>query len=310
VIFEKLQQLGVRYFFYNGGNDSAETAHILATIAAEKKYDIRIFHIPKTIDNDLRETDHCPGFASAAKYVAQSFMGNNMDNYSLPGVKIDVVMGRNAGWLTAAAGLAKTDVLDGPHLVYVPERPVTLQQFCGDILAVYEKYGRALVAVSEGLKTPDGKLILEGQIKETDSHGNLQLSGSGMLGDFLVEQVKKAYGKKLRIRSDTLGYAQRSFHGVRSEIDAQEAWDVGSAAVKYAVSGVQSGSVIIQRKSDKPYKSAIALTDLSKVAKVTKDLPENFMNKEGNNVTAAFLEYIRPLVGVLPATGVLKRSMI
>lgn len=273
----------------------------------ERKYDIRFFHIPKTIDNDLRETDHCPGYASAAKYVALSFIGNNFDNYSLPGIKIDVVMGRNAGWLTAAAALARMEGMDGPHLIYIPEKPVTLNRFCEEVLSVYENYGRALVAVSEGLKTPDGKLILEGQIKEQDSHGNLQLSGSGMLGDFLVEQVKKAWGKKLRIRSDTLGYAQRSFHGVRSMIDAEEAWNVGKEAVRYAVSGKERGSVIIERISNKPYKSKISFTELSKVAKVTRDLPLNFINEKGNDVTSDFIEYLKPLVGELPPAGLLKR---
>jgi len=311
-IFEKLKKLDVRYFFYNGGNDTAETAHIINEIAKKRDYELRIFHIPKTIDNDLRETDHCPGYASAAKYVAMCFMGNNMDNIALPGIKIDVVMGRHAGWLTAASSLATTQGVDGPHLIYVPERPISLSDFTKQVLDTYEKYGRALVAVSEGLKTPDGKLMIESKLTEKDSHGNVQLSGSGMMGDFLVQAVKDAAGsKKLRVRSDTLGYAQRSFPGIYSEIDAKEAWMVGQNAVKYALSGNIDGSVILQRVSDgAKYKSKTALTELSKVAKHTKDLPVDFMNEEGNYVSSKFLDYAKPIVGPIPELGVLKKIRI
>ncbi|MFA6027887.1 MAG: 6-phosphofructokinase [Patescibacteria group bacterium] len=298
-IFEKYH---VKYWFYIGGNDSAETCHVVNEIAKKHKYELRIFHIPKTIDNDLVITDHCPGYASAAKYVALCFMGNNLDNRSLPGVKIDIVMGRHAGWLTAASSLGRKFDDDGPHLIYVPEHPVSLEQIVKDIDAVYEKLGRCLVAVSEGVKTPDGKLLGEGFIKEKDMHGNVQLSGSGALGDSLAEYVKEhSKHKKLRVRADTLGYAQRSFPKIVSETDKQEARMVGEEAVKYAMKGDIDGSVTIKRIGEGDnYATEPDLVKLSEVAKKTKLLPKEFINAEGKNVTPEFLNYALPLVGDLP----------
>jgi len=167
----------VRWFFYVGGNDSAETAHILNELAVAQGYEVRLFHVPKTIDNDLRETDHCPGYGSAAKFVAQALIGDNQDNRSLPGIKLDVIMGRHAGWLTAASVLARQFEDDGPHLVYVPERMFDLDRFAGDVDRVFKERGRCVVALSEGVHGPDGRTLVES--KEKDSHGNVQLSGSG-----------------------------------------------------------------------------------------------------------------------------------
>ncbi|MDD5066140.1 MAG: diphosphate--fructose-6-phosphate 1-phosphotransferase, partial [bacterium] len=235
-VFEICKKYGIRYFFYIGGNDSAETSHIINSIARRENYELRVFHIPKTIDNDLRENDHTPGFGSAAKYVASYFMGDNLDNRSLPGIKLNIVMGRHAGFLTAASVLGRVDETDGPHLVYVPEFPVSLERMADDISAVHSKYGRALVAVSEGIKNTDGKVMMESQIKEKDSHGNIQLSGSGALGDFLTDQLKQKLGektgKKLRVRADTLGYGQRHFPGIVSVNDAREAREAGKWGVK------------------------------------------------------------------------------
>ncbi len=178
----------IRYFFYIGGNDSAETAHLMNEIAVAEGYELRLFHVPKTIDNDLRVTDHCPGYGSAARFVASAFLGDNQDNRSLPGIKVDVVMGRNAGWLTAASALARIHPDDGPHLIYVPERVFSLDSFLGDVDRVNKQYGSCLIAVSEGIHGADGKSVIE--TKEVDSHGNAQLSGSGALGDWLSEQIK------------------------------------------------------------------------------------------------------------------------
>lgn len=308
-LFTIFEKYNVKYWFYIGGNDSAETCHVVNEIAKKHKYELRVFHIPKTIDNDLVITDHCPGYASAAKYVALCFMGNNLDNRSLPGVKIDVVMGRHAGWLTAAAVLARKYEDDGPHLIYVPEHPVSLQQIVFDIDEVYKKYGRCLVAVSEGVQTPDGKLLGEGFIKEKDMHGNVQLSGSGALGDSLANYVKNnSVHKKLRVRADTLGYAQRSFPEIYSQIDREEARMVGEEAVKYAIKGDIDGSVSIKRIGE--YAVEADLVKLKDVAGKTKLLPKNFINKKGNNVTQAFINYALPLVGFLPEPVKLKEVQV
>ncbi|MBU1076415.1 MAG: diphosphate--fructose-6-phosphate 1-phosphotransferase, partial [Spirochaetes bacterium] len=162
-VFEICKKYNIRYFLYIGGNDSAETSHIINEIAEKEDYELHVFHIPKTVDNDLRENDHTPGYGSAAKYVAMFFMGDNLDNMALPGVKINIVMGRHAGFLTCASVLGKRDESDGPHLIYVPERKISLEQIVDDIGNVYSKYGRALVAVSEGIRSMDGKLMIESQ---------------------------------------------------------------------------------------------------------------------------------------------------
>lgn len=314
-VFEVFKKHNIRYYFYIGGNDSAETADIINKIARDRKYELCVYHVPKTIDNDLRETDHCPGYASASKYVIQSFMGNDLDNISLPGIKIDIVMGRNAGWLTAASALARDakDKNSGPHLIYVPERPVTMDEFTGQILSVYEKYGRCVVACSEGIvdKTT-GKPVADALIDEVDSHGNKQLSGSGALGDYLVSKVKAVYDgqKKLRIRSDTLGYAQRCFAGIVSPIDAKEARGVGMKAAKLATTGSIDGSISIKRTGGKKYASEFVRTELNLVAKVTRHMPDEFLTEAGNNVTPAFVKYLTPLVGDLPAVGKLKKIAV
>ncbi|MCK6447670.1 MAG: 6-phosphofructokinase [Planctomycetes bacterium] len=292
----------VRYFFYIGGNDSAETAHLLNELAVAQGYELRLFHVPKTIDNDLRVTDHCPGYGSAAKFVACATAGDDLDNRSLPGIKVNVVMGRNAGWLTAATVLARQRDEDGPHLVYVPERSFSLDAFVGDVDRVFKKLGRCVVSVSEGVHTADGKLLLES--KEIDSHGNVQLSGSGALGDHLADVIKKRLGEKLRVRADTFGYLQRSFAGVWSEVDAAEAREVGRTAVRNAVSGDRPhGSVVMKRlASGKDYRVSFEVAALENVAKVTRPMEPHFLAGD-NGVTDAFHEYARPLVGKLPTLG-------
>lgn len=243
----------VRYVFYIGGNDSAETAHILSEIAGQSSYDLRLFHVPKTIDNDLRVTDHCPGYGSAARYVACSFLGDNVDVRSLPGVKLNVVMGRNAGWLTAASALARQFTDDGPHLIYVPETNFSVDGFVADVERVQRELGRCIVAISEGVHDAAGKLIAES--KEVDSHGNLQLSGSGALGDRLSQVLKARLGAKLRVRADTFGYAQRSYFGAASAVDAMEAREMGRVAVRLATqSDAPTGSISILRESNAPYR--------------------------------------------------------
>lgn len=293
-----LRRHDVRYFFYIGGNDSAETAHILSEIAASTNYDLRLFHVPKTIDNDLRVTDHCPGYASAARYVALSFLGDNVDVRSLPGVKLNVVMGRHAGWLTAASALARQHSDDGPHLIYVPEVAFSIDAFVADVERVNSRLGRCIVALSEGVHDASGKLIAES--KEVDSHGNVQLSGSGALGDQLSALLKQRLGAKLRVRADTFGYAQRSYFGAASPVDSIEAREVGRFAVQCAIQGeTPSGSISILRESNAPYRVRYQRTELKLVAHDTRPM-EAALLSGSNDVSASFLDYVRPLVGDLP----------
>lgn len=305
VIFAVLQKYDVRYFFYIGGNDSAETTHIINEEARKAKYALRCFHICKTIDNDLRENDHTPGFGSGAKFVASAFMGDNLDNRALPGVKINVIMGRHAGFLTAAAALARVYPDDGPHLIYLPERPFSMDKFVEDVKAVNEKLDRCLVAVSEGISDAKGRPVASLFSKEVDSHGNVQLSGSGALGDLLADEIRAKLGIS-RVRADTFGYMQRSCAGVVSETDAKEAREVGRLAVKYAASGIDSGSVAIGRKPGKKYVATFKRVPLKRVAKETRHMPDKFITANGNDVTKAFLDYARPLAGKLPVIGRLK----
>ena len=302
-ILEVFKKHNIRYFFYIGGNDSANTAHIINTMAAESGYELRAFHIPKTIDNDLLVTDHCPGYGTAAKFEACALMGDELDNRALPGVKIDVIMGRHAGFLTAASVLGRQREDDGPHLVYVPERGVSMDKFLGDVEDVYKKLGRCVVAVSEGICDEDGVTWAEklAEQKETDSHGNIQLSGIGSLADFLAGQVKSRLGVK-RVRADTFGYLQRSFAGLQSSVDAREARWCGRQAVQYAMEEI-SGSVAIKRVgAGKDYAVELFRTELSSVAEKTKSMPAEYINAEGNGITDAFIEYAMPLTGGLPKT--------
>jgi 6-phosphofructokinase 1 len=296
-VFEVCRAHDVRYFFYIGGNDSADACRILNEESGKAGYELRVIHIPKTIDNDLKVTDHCPGYGSAAKFVAQAFAGANLDNRALPGVYIGVVMGRHAGFLTAASALGKKYPDDGPHLIYVPERPMTKDKFLADVQAAYDRYGRCIVAVSEGVVGPSGKAIASEFTSEKDAHGNIQLSGTGALGDLLSAWVKDNTKIK-RVRADTLGYLQRSFLGCVSEVDQNEAREVGEKAAQYAIQHNRNGSVCIRRIGD--YAVEYFLAELKDVARESTVMPAEFINGEGNGVTEAFLRYARPLVGAMP----------
>ncbi len=308
-IMQNFKQNDVKYFFYIGGNDSADAARIVQEMAAADGHELHVFHVPKTIDNDLRVHDHTPGFGSAAKFVASAVMGDNYDNASLPGIKVDVIMGRNAGFLTAASVFARQYEGDGPHLIYVPEAPVTEDKFLADVDAIYSKKGRCLIAVSEGLMLPDGRTWAEAMSSniEKDSHGNIQLSGTGALGDYLANLVtcklNNPGGKKLRVRADTFGYLQRSFAGYVSETDAREAREVGRQAVKYSADNKHTElSVVMKRVSTSPYKIELEYTSIKNVAKDTKHLAAEYI-KNGNDITQAFIDYAKPLVGALPEVG-------
>jgi 6-phosphofructokinase 1 len=309
-ILEVFRKHDVRYFFYIGGNDSADTARIVQELAAKQAHDLHVFHIPKTIDNDLRVHDHTPGFGSAAKFVACAMIGDDFDNRSLPGIKIDVIMGRHAGFLTAASALARVAEGSGPHLIFVPERPVSQEDFVAVVERVYAKQGRCLIAVSEGITAPDGRTYAEHMADnlERDAHGNLQLSGSGALGDYLASLVTKGVkppaGKKLRVRADTFGYLQRSFAGFVSEVDADEARMVGRKAVEYSAdAGHAQGSVVMLRTGNgERYGVETRLEDLKNVARLTRHMDDAFLGDDFD-VTDAWIQYARPLVGRLPVVG-------
>jgi len=310
-VFRKYE---VRYFFYIGGNDSAQTAQIINRLAADAKYDLRVIHIPKTIDNDLLVTDHCPGYGSAAKFVASAFIGDNLDNRALKGVKINILMGRDAGFLTAASILARQRPDDGPHLVYLPERTFDVDRFIADVEEVHNQFGRCLVAISEGIRDEEGThwaqkvQLMRKESVETDAHGNIQLSaGAGSLADYLSAMVKNRCKGVQRVRADTFGYLQRSFPGCRSEVDAWEARLVGQMAVSYSIDAEQDGSVALVRLPSTTYAVGTRLVALEEVAPssppFTKIFPDEYINQAGNNVLNSFREYVGPLVGELPKTG-------
>ncbi len=309
-MFRVLKAHDVRYFFYIGGNDSSDTVRIVAEEAARDGYELRAIHLPKTIDNDLVENDHTPGFPSAARFVAQAFMGANLDNCSLPGVYIAVVMGRHAGFLTAASAAARTHTDDGPHLIYLPERPFSRDRFVSEVDAAVTRFGRCIVAVSEGIVDEQHRPIaaLLAESVERDAHGNVQLSGSGELGDLLKDTVRKEL-KLGRVRADTFGYLQRSFAGVVSDVDQREAREAGERGVQFAALGQSSGSVTIRRVGD--YAVDYELVPLERIAAKTRTMPDAFIAPGGSDVTPAFLDYLRPLLGSgFPAGGRLRAPRV
>ena len=300
-ILAALLARGVGYFFYIGGNDSADAARIVAEEAEKEGYPLVVYHIPKTIDNDLRSCDHTPGFGSAARFVASAIRGDDLDNRALGGVKIDIIMGRDAGFLTAASALARVRPDDGPHLIYLPEVPFSAATFIKDVKSALGKFGRCVCAVSEGIRGRDGvPMGAKLGSGEKDSHGNVQMSGTGALGDALA-RVLKEKAKVKRVRVDTFGYLQRSFPGIASKVDQAEARAAGSAAVKAALKGdLTKGTIAIVREESKRYRVAFAPVPIRNAAKYTRSVPKEYIARNGHDVTEAFLSYARPIVGDLP----------
>ena len=295
-IFKVLQAHQIEHFFYIGGNDSSDTVRIVSQEALKAGYPLRSIHIPKTIDNDLVGNDHTPGFPSAARFVAQAFAGANLDNAALPGVYVGVVMGRHAGFLTAASALGKKFPDDGPHLIYLPERVFDLSKFMLDVKTTYERFGRCVIAVSEGIHDASGTPIaaLLAKEMEHDAHGNVQLSGNGALADLLCNEIKAKLNIK-RVRGDTFGYLQRSFIGCVSDVDQREAREVGEKAVQFAMWGGHDGSVAIKRTGF--YSVDYELLPLDAVAGKTRVMEDEFIAANGTDVTDAFRMYLRPLLG-------------
>ena len=298
-IFRVLKAHDINTFCYIGGNDSSDTLRILAEDAKAANYPLRCIHIPKTIDNDLPVNDHTPGFPSAAKFVASAFAGANLDNKALQGIYVGVVMGRHAGFLTAASALGRKYDDDGPHLIYLPERNFDMDVFISSVRAAYEKYGRCVIAVSEGIHDNNGEAIVTKLAKdiEKDAHGNVQLSGTGALADLLCSNIRESMGLQ-RVRGDTFGYLQRSFLGCVSEVDQRESRAVGEVAASYAHDGNSDGTVTIHRiVSSNNYSVEYKLSDLTSVAGKTKIMADEFISGSNSDITDTFVDYLKPLLG-------------
>ncbi len=292
----------IHYFFYIGGNDSMDTADKVNKLAADSGYELVSMGVPKTIDNDLAFTDHCPGYGSVAKYVATCAMEAGKDTealYTTDTCSILEVMGRNAGWIAAAAGLARRSRQDAPHLIYMPESAFSFEKFIADVSAVYKEFGRVFIVAGEGLKDEDGDYVTaETSGLGTDSFGHAQLGG---VAEMLKAVIEKEVGIKARFNK--LGTCQRSAMHFASLTDINEAYMCGQTAVKHAVAGVNGKMVTLVREDGAEYKCTTSLADLKDVANGEKKVPAEYINAAGNGVTEAMLDYVRPLVrGEAPVT--------
>lgn len=283
----------IRYFLYNGGNDSADTSNKISQLASEFGYELHCIGVPKTVDNDLAVTDCCPGFGSAAKYTAVSVLEASLDVAAMAesSTKVFVyeVMGRHAGWLAAAGGLAGKGPDDAPHLILFPERPFDQADFLARVERTVKKIGHCVVVVSEGLKHPDGRFVAEGGSK--DAFGHSQLGG---VGPSLAALCKDQLGVK--VHWTVPDYLQRSARHLASQTDYEHAMAVGKAAVEYALAGMNAVMPAIVRTSDAPYRWKLAPAPLSKVANHEKTMPKSFIRKDGYGITEACRRYLQPLI--------------
>jgi len=300
----------ISYFLYAGGNDSMDTAHKVAQLAAERNYDLHVMGVPKTVDNDLMVTDHCPGYGSVARFNAIAVRDSGLDTeaiYTTDTVKIVETMGRDTGWITASTALGKDGPDSAPHLIYLPERPFVSGKFLEDVKSVYDRLGRVVICVCEGLKDENGE-YLKASTKQidTDKFGHVQLGG---VADYLVNLISE--NLNLKARYDKPGTIQRVSMICASQIDLDEAYRVGQVAISKAVDGESDKMVTLVRKGNDPYECETGLVDLEKVALRTKKVPDEFINKESNFVSQKFLEYAKPLIGgPLPEYAHLKKKMV
>jgi len=293
-LLEVFQKYNIRYFFYNGGNDSMDTCNKISKYMQKVGYECRVMGVPKTIDNDLWGTDHCPGYGSAAKYVATSTMEVYHDArvYDTGMITILEVMGRNAGWLTAAASLASYKG-NGPDLIYLPEIPFSLEQFLDDVNRIYKANGKVIVAVSEGAKDANGKYIAEMASSNLakDSFGHAQLGGTAsILASIVKEKIKT------KVRGIEFSLLQRCAAHVASLTDVNEAYFAGQMAVRCAVEGKTDYMVAFERAPGDEYKCNIKLINLTDVANTERKVPREWINKEGNGLTEDFVKYALPLI--------------
>jgi 6-phosphofructokinase 1 len=292
----------IRYFFYAGGNDSMDTADKVNKLAADAGYELVCIGIPKTVDNDLAFTDHCPGYPSVAKYVATCAAEAGRDTealYTADTCTILEVMGRNAGWIAAATGLAAAMPEDAPHLVYMPEAAFSFDKFVGDVEEVLKRLGRVFIVAGEGLKDENGKYVTaDSGAFAKDSFGHVQLGG---VAEMLKAVVEKEV--KIKARFNKLGTNQRSAMHFASLTDVKEAYMCGHTAVKYALKGVNGKMVTLVREKGPKYKCTTGLAELRDVANGEKKVPREYINEAGNHITKAMRDYLRPLVqGQAPVT--------
>ena len=294
-IIDVFEAHDIRYFFYIGGNDSMDTANKVSQYAQRVGYELRAVGVPKTIDNDLPITDHTPGFGSTAKFIATSIKEVGLDArvYDYPTVTICELMGRNAGWITASSALAKEYEDDAPHFIYLPEVPFSLDKFGEDVKSALKKYNYAVVAISEGIKTEDGKYISEIGAPNAlkDAFGHVQLGGAS---EVLQHYVSENICKKVRI----VNYSsiQRCAAHWASLTDNEESFMCGQMAVKYAIEGHTGKMVGMARGKEKEYTCETQLIDLNDVANKEKKIPAEWMNEEGNFVKQPLIDYMRPLI--------------
>ena len=291
-ILEIFKKYNVRYFFYNGGNDSMDTCNKISKYMQKVGYECRIMGVPKTIDNDLNGTDHCPGFASAAKYIATSCaeVWQDAHVYDTGMVTIIEIMGRHAGWLAGSAALASLTGC-GPDLVYLPETDFDMDRFLSDVKAVYDKTGKCMVAVSEGIHYADGTFVSEAKTSATDGFGHAQLGG---LASMLAETVKQKLGAK--VRGIELSLLQRCGSHLASKTDVEEAYLAGQAAVEAAAEGFTDKMVAFQCTRDGSSACKTVLEPLDIVANFEKKVPRAWINEAGNGVTQEFIDYVLPLI--------------
>ena len=293
-IFEILDKLEIEYFFYIGGNDSMDTIKKLSDYAILNGSTIKFMGVPKTIDNDLAVTDHTPGYGSAAKYIASITKEVIRDGlvYGTKSVTILEIMGRNAGWLTGAAALAKGEDCEGPDMIFLPEIPFDVDEFMKKIEQLQKEKSSVVVAVSEGVKVADGRYVCEltDNIDYVDAFGHRQLTGTAR---YLAERISREVGCKTRaIEFNSL---QRCASHIVGRVDITEAFQVGGAAVKAAFEGETAKMIILKRISDDPYLCVTDLYDVHKIANVEKKVPREWINEAGDYVTPEFVNYVRPL---------------
>jgi len=293
-ILEMFKKYNIRYFFYNGGNDSMDTCSKISDYMSKVGYDCRVMGVPKTIDNDLVGTDHCPGFGSAAKYIATSVAEVHQDAYVYDTAAITIIeiMGRNAGWLTGASALAELSDAP-PDLIYLPELPFDMDKFLNDVEVVYKKKNKCLVAISEGAQYADGTFVSQAKTSATDGFGHAQLGGTAAR---LAAEVNKKFGVKTR--PIELSLLQRCAAHLASQTDIDEAFLAGKSAVEYALSGGTGKMVIFVRESENgKYKCGIDYEPLSICANTERKIPREWITEDGTYVTKEFIDYVLPLIG-------------